>query len=190
MNYLAHAFLSGHDENLLIGNFIADHVRGSHLHVYSNEIVQGIMMHRHIDTFTDSHPEFRAAKRLFYQGFEKHSGILVDIYFDHFLAAEFHRYASETLKDFSDRIYRVYNAHRHVLPASSTRFLDYLTQNRIYESYAREEGIERVLYHLSQRIRHNVMLHQSLPLLKRHYPQLQAHFKAFFAEAQDLFART
>ena len=84
MNYLAHAFLSNNDRDLLIGNFIADHLRGNDFKDHKPEIIEGIYMHRKIDTFTDSHPNFKASKRLFYNGYERYSGILIDIYFDYF----------------------------------------------------------------------------------------------------------
>ena len=80
MNYLAHAFLSNNDSNLLIGNFIADHLRGNDFKNYSPQIIEGIHLHRKIDSFTDSHLNFKASKRLFYIGYERYSGILIDIY--------------------------------------------------------------------------------------------------------------
>ena len=66
MNFLAHLYLSQDDINILIGNFIADHIRGNHYENFSKEIQQGIFLHREIDTFTDAHKIVRkSTKRTF-----------------------------------------------------------------------------------------------------------------------------
>ena len=93
MNYLAHALFSNNEPNLLIGNFIADHLRGNDFTNYPTEIINGIYLHRKIDTFTDNHESFKASKRVFYDGYARYSGILIDIYSDHFLAKNFERYS-------------------------------------------------------------------------------------------------
>lgn len=144
-------------------------------------------MHRSIDAFTDCHADFRKAKRLFYEGFERHSGILVDIFFDHLLAKNFETYASLPLQHFSEQVYKVYSHHRPLLPAGCGRFLDYVLQNHIYESYASEQGIERVLYHLSGRIKHGVRLDASMPLLNKNSEELQLLFTRFFTEVMKEF---
>ena len=184
MNYLAHAVLSNNNNNLLVGNFIADHIRGNDFSAYPNEIVQGIYLHRKIDSFTDEHPLFKSSKRLFYKGFEKYSGILVDIYFDHLLAKNFKKYHEHDLDFFSKNVYQVYNQHQHLLPQSSSRFLQYVVKNNIYTAYADIRGIETVLFQLSQRIKHNVSLDESLSLFQNNEDQLEKNFDVFFKEVQ------
>lgn len=187
MNYLAHAFLSNNKNHLLVGNFIADHLRGNQFGHLPENIIEGIHLHRRIDTFTDAHPEFKKAKRIFYQGFEKHSGILVDIYFDHILAKNFEKYASSTLHEFSSTVYRVYAEHTDHLPHSSSRFLEYVMKNNVYHAYASSEGIEKVLYHLSHRIQHNVQLDASMALFRANEPELLESFDSFFIDACNTF---
>lgn len=187
MNYLAHAFLSNNDKNLLIGNFIADHVRGNRFEQYHEEIVKGIHLHRRIDTFTDSHELFKSAKRVFYDGFEKYSGVLVDIYFDHLLAKNFGRYSKIPLDVFSESVYTIYKNHQALLPATSSGFLEYVLKNNIYTAYGRSEGIERVLFHLSHRLNHNVQLDQSIELFKRNEQLLDDYFHVFFNDAIKKF---
>lgn len=187
MNYLAHAVLSNNNNNLLVGNFIADHIRGNDFSAYSDEIVQGIYLHRKIDSFTDEHPLFKSSKRLFYKGFEKYSGILVDIYFDHLLAKNFKKYHEHDLDFFSKNVYQVYNQHQHLLPQSSSRFLQYVVKNNIYTAYADIRGIETVLFQLSQRIKHNVSLDESLETFIKNENELQDNFISFFSEAMIEF---
>jgi acyl carrier protein phosphodiesterase len=183
MNYLAHAFLSNNNKGLLIGNFIADHLRGNDFSGFSSEIINGIHLHRRIDSFTDSHPSFKQSKRFFYNGFEKHSGILVDIYFDYFLARDFGRFSPTPLLKFSENVYKIYLEHENILPKSSSGFLNYIITNNLYSTYSSLEGIERVLFHLSSRIRHNVRLQDSIGLFQAHERELQVAFEVFFEKA-------
>lgn len=187
MNYLAHAFLSKNNRDLLIGNFIADHLRGNDFSTFSKEIAEGIYMHRRIDSFTDSHPQFRASKRLFYKGFEKYSGILVDIYFDHFLAKSFDKYSETPLQLFSENVYKIYSEHEPILPKTSSGFLGYVIKNNVYHAYSNIEGIERVLFHLSHRIKHRAQLDESVPLFKENESDLQENFEIFFEDARKEF---
>jgi acyl carrier protein phosphodiesterase len=182
MNYLAHAYLSGSNEEVLVGNFIADHLRGNNFDMYPEGVRQGIQLHRRIDTFTDAHPLFKSSKRVFYEGFEKYSGILVDIYFDHFLAKLFHRYHHESLETFSSKVYSVYRNNQHLLPESSTRFLAYVIKNNIYENYAELSGIETVLTHLSHRIGHKVALNESIGLFLDAEKVLEMNFSSFMED--------
>lgn len=187
MNYLAHAFLSNDDTDLLIGNFIADHLRGNDFKAFPEKVIEGILLHRRIDTFTDSHLEFKKSKRLFYDGFEKYSGVLVDIYFDHLLAKNFKSHSPIDLNDFSKNVYSVYLNHQHLIPQSSARFLDYVVKNNIYTSYADIAGIQQVLNHLSHRIKHKSQLDDSVLLFKKYEEELQANFDIFFKDVMVEF---
>jgi acyl carrier protein phosphodiesterase len=187
MNYLAHAFLSNNNKDLLIGNFIADHVRGNDFNAYSPEVIEGIHLHRRIDAFTDAHAHFKKSKRIFYVGFERYSGILIDIYFDYFLAKKFLYHSNITLETFSENVYKIYAAHDTILPKSSARFLEYVVKNNIYTAYGTTQGIERVLYHLSQRINHEIKLNDSIPLFLANEVELQANFDEFMVDIKNEF---
>jgi len=187
VNYLAHAFLSKENEELLVGNFIADHIRGNNFTNYSKGIVEGIQLHRQIDAFTDSHELFKLSKRVFYNGFEKHSGILVDIYFDHLLAKNFEQYHPQNLNQFSEKVYSVYSEFEILMPDSSRRFLNYVRTNNIYFNYSTLEGIETVLKHLSHRIAHGIELQLSLENFKKNETELQNNFLLFMEDLKGKF---
>jgi acyl carrier protein phosphodiesterase len=190
MNYLAHAFLSGGDANLILGNFIADHLRGNKFEHLHPQIIEGVMLHRQIDSFSDQHPRFRLCKRVFYNGFEKYSGILVDIYFDHFLARDFSEHSSIPLSSFSEEVYDVYLKNRQILPIRSNRFLDYVISNNIYSAYALPNEINKVLFHLSHRISHGVRLDDSRSLFEENEPHLKENFDTFFSDLKKEFLTT
>ncbi len=189
MNYLAHAYLSNNDEGLLLGNFIADHIRGNHFEHLSEDVQKGIYLHRKIDQFTDEHPAFKQSKRLFYDGYEKYSGVLVDIYFDHLLAKDFTRYSKKDLPDFASHVYGVYQKNKHLLPEHSGLFLSYVLANNVYNAYSKIEGIEKVLFHLSHRINHGIMLDGSVPLFLKNESQLKQNFEVLMADAIKTFLK-
>ena len=84
MNFLAHLYLSQNNSNILIGNFIADHIRGNNFSHLSKEIQQGIILHREIDTFTDAHKVVRKSKRRLHERYRHYDGVIIDIFFDHY----------------------------------------------------------------------------------------------------------
>lgn len=187
MNYLAHALLSAHDDELLAGNFIADHLRGNNFNHLPTGVIQGIKMHRQIDDYTDTHELFKKSKRIFYTNFEKYSGVLIDIYFDHLLAKNFQEFSTVNLSSFSKKVYEVYDAKKELFPTSSNRFLNYVISNNIYEAYALKDGITTVLRHLSSRIKHPVQLHDSIVEFTDNEKVLEENFKLFFQDAQTRF---
>lgn len=183
MNYLAHALLSSNDPQLQAGNFIADHIRGNNFDNLPPQIIQGIKLHRAIDSFTDNHPLFRQSKRVFYKGFEKHSGVLVDIYFDHLLAINFPNFSSTSLSHFAKTAYENYELFQSLFPERSKNFLTYLLRNDLYSSYASLQGIQLVLSGLSKRINHHVLLENSIPLFLENKDFLNSSFMSFFEDA-------
>lgn len=150
MNYLAHLFLSGYDEQTMVGNFIADHVKGRDLNRFPDNIRKGIAMHRQIDVFTDTHPKFREAKTVFRPEFGLYSGIIIDFLYDHFLAKNWNLYSDFTLRTFAKRSHAVLLKNFRYLPARVQGFLPFLIQNRRLESYASVNGIVEALKIMSK----------------------------------------
>ena len=85
MNYLGHLVLSGQDDEVLLGNFMADAVKGSSYKMYSTGVQKGILLHRKIDDFTDKHQSYLEGKRRFYDVYPKMGGVILDIVYDHLL---------------------------------------------------------------------------------------------------------
>ena len=141
MNYLAHLYLSGEEEKTMVGNFIADHVKGKSFEKFPGDIQKGILLHRQIDSFTDAHPKFREAKKLLHAGFGLYAGIIVDLLYDHLLAANWDRYSDKSLRTFSKRSHAILLSNFRHLPKRVQAFLPILIQNRRLESYATVEGI-------------------------------------------------
>ena len=105
MNYLAHLFLAGTHPEMILGNFIADHVKGSDVLNYSENTRKGISMHRAIDTFTDQHPVVKQSISRLRTDFRKYSGVIVDMYYDHYLSAHWDEYSPVDIHTFTKARY-------------------------------------------------------------------------------------
>lgn len=184
MNYLAHLFLSSHNHDLMVGNFIGDAVKGNDHENYSAGVQKGIIMHRAIDDFTDHHELVKESKKYFVKDFDKYSGVLIDIYFDYFLAKKFADYSDTSLRSFAGNTYTILNNNKHVFPEKANYFFDYMVRENILLRYAELDGIKKVLHGMTHRIKQRYPLHNSLSLFEEHELVLQTNFTLFFHELQ------
>ena len=107
MNFLAHLYLSGNNKEVILGNFIADAVKGKELNRYKEQVQVGIRLHRAIDTYTDKHPVVEKSKERLRGKYHKYAGVIVDMFYDHFLAANWNEYSNEPLNKFTSNAYRI-----------------------------------------------------------------------------------
>ena len=185
MNFLSHIFLSGNSEGLIIGNFIADSVKGTDYKLYSEDVQKGILLHRKIDTFTDAHDIVELSKDRLRAKYRKYATVIVDIYYDHFLAADFKDYSSVDLNVFTENVYSIIRPNHAVLPEKSVQFTKYMMLHNILFNYSKLEGIEKVLYGMSRRARFVSNMELAIEDLKEHYPLFENEFKSFFPELQE-----
>ncbi|RBL93224.1 acyl carrier protein phosphodiesterase [Chitinophaga flava] len=186
MNYLAHAYLSFHQPELITGNLIADYVKGQHqLEQYSPGIQQGIRIHRAIDAFTDQHPVTSQAKTFFRASCGLYSGVFTDVVYDHFLATDTTRFSEDSLYDFAAEVYDVITGQSDTLPADFLRMFSYMKEFNWLFNYRHNDGIERAFRGLSSRAQHL----KSSPAIVfavflEHYEALRGCYQAFFPELQ------
>jgi acyl carrier protein phosphodiesterase len=182
MNHLAHAFLAGRDDQVLLGGLLGDFWRGAPDPLWPAGIRAGVVLHRKTDVYTDSHAEVAAARALFAPPLRRYAGILLDVYFDHVLAANWTLHASEPLAALSARVEELLRLNQHWLPARLNRFAGYFRQAGLFETYARREVIERVLAGISQRLKHDNPLGSAGPALWQRDAELKVAFARFFPE--------
>jgi acyl carrier protein phosphodiesterase len=185
MNILAHAYLSNRHEGIVIGNFIGDFIKGDPAHprhrLTSGEIT-GVRIHRAIDTFTDAHLEVEAVRELLRPRCHKYAGAGVDIFFDHFLAVNFHQLTGESLTDFTNSFYKTLQQNVHRLPPTSIRMLEAMVRYDWLMNYQTLEGIDRSLKGVSRRTVYPSGLDTAILDLERYYPQIEHHFKQFWPQ--------
>jgi acyl carrier protein phosphodiesterase len=183
MNFLAHAYLSGGDDQIMIGNFIADAVKGNAFNKFPESIQQGIMLHRMIDEYTDNHETFRSSKKRLQGKYDKFSGVIVDIYYDHFLARDWSNYSGETLESFVSHAYRVLIGNYSVLPARSKRILPFMVSQNWLAGYANLKDLRQVFKGMSNRVkRYNSGMENAVSDLQENYELFHGDFKLFFPE--------
>lgn len=183
MNYLAHIFLSGKSGRLQVGNFIGDFVKGSRLNSYPDGIRQGIRLHREIDSFTDSHEVVRETVTLLRPTFGRYSAILVDMYFDYFLALDFHVYSPDkSLERFSYHFYASVLVRYHHLPKRVRGFIFHFVFTNRLAAYSTIEGLKESLQIMA---RHKVTAlepDKTIDFLLQHHDELQKRFHLFFPD--------
>ncbi len=188
MNFLAHLYLSGESEGLLIGNFIADAVKGKGHEKFSLPIQKGIILHRRIDTFTDSHPiVLQSCKRL-WNKYRHYSPVIVDIFYDHFLAANWSSYSTTPLTIYAESCYRLLEAQNESLPEKIKVMLPYMRQQNWLVNYAQVEGIRKTLTGMSRRTPFESGMEKAVESLVEHYPHFQTEFEEFFLYLKDFVA--
>lgn len=184
MNYLAHIFLSGDDRRIQLGNFVGDAVKGNAYLRYPLKIQQGILLHRQIDAFSDAHPLVREAVRMGREVFGRYSAVIMDIFFDYFLAIDFRRYSDISLNRYAFGFYVALLRNYHFLPFRFRRFIwHFILTNRL-KQYASTEGIQRSLQIMSQYRGLEVDPQQAVAFLRRHETALQDLFRNFFPQLQ------
>ena len=109
MNYLAHILLSGDNPEIIIGNFMADSIKGKQYKIYPEQVQIGVLLHRHIDTFTDNHHIVRQSTKRLHKKYSHYSGVIVDIFYDHFLAKNWDLYSAIPLDLFVQEVYQLFN---------------------------------------------------------------------------------
>jgi acyl carrier protein phosphodiesterase len=180
MNFLAHIYLSKNDNNIMIGNFIADFVKGNKLNDYSKQIVDGILIHREIDRFTDSHEIVKSSKSRLWNKYRHYSSVIVDIYYDHFLSKNWNDYSSEPLKTFTERNYEVLTEHISHFPEGAKRTLKYMKQTDWLYNYQFLSGIEMALNGMSKRATFDSKMEFAIEELNQDYDLYKTEFKSFF----------
>jgi len=185
MNFLAHAHLSGDDDKLMIGNFIADSVKGKKHENYTEGIANGIILHRKIDSFTDRHEIVKNSMSLIRSEYGKFSGIIIDIYYDHFLATKWDNYSTEPLNTYTKKVYSLLKRNFFILPARSQRILPFMISQNWLGGYADTDELKKVFYGMDRRTSNISGMRNAVDQLIENYDKLEEHFKEFYPQLQS-----
>ena len=182
MNLLAHIYLSGDEDLIKIGNFIGDYVKGKQYKDYTPLLQKGILLHRGIDQFTDHHTLPKEIKRLLRPSYHKHAGIVVDIFYDHFLTKHWENFSDIPLHQFIQAFHQTLRIHFKILPASVQSFVPRMIEHKRLLSYGDKEGVRKALQIMAE--------HTSLPdnddyaisILTHYYKTIYENFLNFFPQ--------
>jgi acyl carrier protein phosphodiesterase len=182
MNFLAHIYLSGDDNFLKIGNFIADSIRGNKYLNYPKEIQKGIILHRHIDTYTDTHKIVKLSKKKLYKKYGHYSSVIVDILYDHFLAKNWLSYSEIPLEEYVQNFYKLLETNFEVLPIPVQKMYPFMIKDNWLLNYATIEGITKVLEGMNRRTNNKSKMNFAVDELQEFYIEFEDEFTSFFKE--------
>ena len=182
MNYLAHLYLSEPTEEAWLGSLLGDFVKGPLDGRYGADITRAIALHRKIDSFTDAHPVVLRSKSRISPARRRYAGIMMDMFYDHFLAKYWHEFHDEPLDAFTARIYSILGRRHAMLPEQLQRVAPKMARGDWLGSYAEIGTIDTALNRMGQRFKRENQLLNSTDELVENYPQLEADFRAFLPE--------
>jgi acyl carrier protein phosphodiesterase len=180
VNFLAHIYLSGNSSEILIGNFIGDYVKGREYIHYPDGIQKGIMLHRHIDSYTDRHPVTRSSKKYISERYGKYSGIVVDIFYDHFLSSRWDLYSEMPFRIFIKDRYKKLDSGSSYFPMGVKNWFPYFIKSNWLETYTSFEGLAMVFKRMSYRTTLPDHSDYAVSQLRHYYDELGAGFSEFF----------
>ena len=189
MNFLAHIYLSNNNDLIKIGNFMADGIRGKHYEHLPIEIQKGIVLHRAIDSFTDMHPLFRQSTKRLHLKYHHYAGVIVDIFYDHFLAKNWSDHAEEQLEDFVARFYQSLQDHYELLTDKTKVLMPYMIQDNWLVNYQYKEGIARILFQMDRRTKNNSKMQFAIEELELYYNEFETEFTTFFEDLKTFAAQ-
>ena len=182
MNFLAHIYLSGEDEAVIVGNFIADGIKGKRYLKYPPQIQKGILLHRAIDSYTDQHPIVKQSTARLHKNYGHYSGVIVDILYDHFLAKNWKQYHTQALDEYVENFYELLRKNFQILPGRIQRMMPYMIADNWLLSYATIPGISKILSQMNLRTKNISKMNYAVIELEQYYSEFEAEFTAFFEE--------
>lgn len=163
---------------------MGDFIKGSQYDHLPDLVAKGVILHREIDSYTDNHPVVMLSKDKLRQKYRHYSGVIVDMYYDHFLAANFSDYSRKSLQAFAQSKYELLEKHLDLIPPRGQHMLPYMIKGDWLTNYAKKEGIHRSLTGLSRRTKFKSNLDMAIQDLVAHYDSFEHEFRQFFEEIQ------
>lgn len=180
MNYLAHAYLSFDNPEILAGNLISDFVKGRKKYDYQPGILAGIDLHRAIDTFTDDHPVTKTAKIIFKPEYGLYSSAFMDVVYDHFLARELALEGNDAFGSFVKNIYRQLDNLESLLPENFRSIFPYMKKYDWLFNYQYPSGIAKSFEGLVHRAAYLSDSKPAFALFQKNYEELGVFYSQFF----------
>ncbi len=182
MNYLAHIFLSGSDDFLRLGNFMADEIKGKSYLEYPKEIQKGILLHRAIDDFTDHHPLVSKGAHRFFNAVGHYNGVVIDMIYDHILAKNWDTYSDVELPVFTEEFYLLLENNQHLLPKKISKVVPYMIEHNWLLRYASIEDLRDILKQMNHKTKHETELEKGVDIYLEYQKDFDEEFVSFFED--------
>ena len=182
MNYLAHIYLSGEDREVLFGNFIGDAIKGKQYEQYTKGVQKGILLHRAIDAFTDTHEIPFLARKKLRSIHGKYAGVVLDILYDHFLAVHWEKHHHIELEQFTLNFYQIIDQMQSSLPHKMTALFEFMRRDNWLYQYKSLSGLDRAFKGLAKRTRFESGMEFAKDYLIKNYDWFEENFNSFFPD--------
>jgi acyl carrier protein phosphodiesterase len=139
-------------------------------------------LHRAIDTYTDAHPIFRQSTKRLHSRYHHYAGVIVDVFYDHFLAKNWANYSNEKLEDFVERFYQSLNTHQEILTEKTLHMKPYMIENNWLVNYQYKQGIAQILTQMDRRTKNVSLMQYAIEELEIYYDEFEGEFTTFFAD--------
>ena len=186
MNYLAHLYLSDPTPYAWAGSLMGDFVKGAVPTTFPHELSRHLKLHRHIDSLTQRSEIFQTSRRRLNPRFRYARSILVDVFYDHFLACRWHEYSKQPLAGFAQDVYAGLQSCSDLLSPGLRQQLPRMIEYDWLTSYRQPETVQRVLVRLEERLQHKIPLADGFSQLAIWRNQLEDDFVAFMVEAEQV----
>lgn len=186
MNFLGHIFLTPDDDELLLGNFIADSVKGNPYGRYPEGIVNGIRLHRAIDEFTDKHPLVKQGVERFRQSQGRYATVVIDVVYDHILASNWQQFHSEDLGAFADSVYQRLESNSEHFPIPVKRYFPYMKEQNWLYNYQFAWGFRKSLEGLDKRSSNPTEMVKAVEVFQLNEAEFLEEFAAFINEISQM----
>ncbi|MBN1959094.1 MAG: DUF479 domain-containing protein [Desulfuromonadales bacterium] len=189
MNYLAHLYFSDPSPLAWAGSLMGDFFKGSDFSALPEELVRHMKLHRHIDSFTQKSVAFQTSRRRLDPSFRHARSVIIDVFYDHFLACRWGEYHDSSLPDFSRGVYRGLQACHEVLSPGLQEQLPRMVEYDWLTSYRQPQVVERVLQRLEERLDHKIPLASGFSELHCWRDELEHDFARFMDELAAVVER-
>lgn len=183
MNFLAHLYLSGEgSDRVLVGNFFGDFIKGKAFEEYHPKIQKGVLLHREIDRYTDQHPVVLQSKERLRPVYHHYAPVIVDVFYDHFLASMWDNYHEQDLETFTSKFYETMTPFLDELPKQAVRMFSYMRRDNWLFHYKYTDGINQALSGMAHRTPYDSKMDLATADLIDDYDHYQKEFSTFFPE--------
>jgi acyl carrier protein phosphodiesterase len=189
MNYLAHLYLSAPDDDALLGSLLGDFVKGAVGDRFAPPLARAIVRHRRLDSFTDAHAAVQRSKSRVSTARRRYAGIMIDMFYDHFLAHRWHEFDDAPLADFTARVYALLERRHAELPARLQSVAPRMAARDWLGSYVDPSNVARALDGIGTRLKRENLLAGAGEELLADYAGYEADFRAFMPDARAFAAR-
>lgn len=188
MNYLGHLFFSDNDFELAIANLFGDSVKGTHFDQYPPKVITGIVLHREIDHFMDTHPSVKKILPVLRPDLPKVASIAIDLFFDHLLAKHWNQFHPLPLDEFLKLFYQQINNNTFPYPDQFLDYLQKMIQFNWISYYPTLDGLDKMCHGVSHKLSFNNQLINGLQVFKNNEKGIEQAFIEYMTDANEHFS--